>query len=105
MKYYTWKMKWEVNPDTGTEEGLEPTSFSDENAVSFVVSFRDKDVLDKTSTAYGVSTTSIDVSEWADYLMTEITAVQALAAAQAVDEEATMDDDGLIIFPFVAPVV
>lgn len=99
MKYYTWKLKWVVSPSTGSEEGWEPTSFSNDAAVTFEQTFRSsQDITNKTTKTYGVSAVDVNISDWSDYLMEEITAQQALTAAQLIDEGAVMDEEGLIIF-------
>ena len=99
MKYYTWKMKWSVNLETGKEEGLDPTSFSDESGLTFVAGFRTKDAADKSSVAYGISETEIDVTNWSDYLMEETTATETLNAAKELNSEASLDSNGVIVFP------
>lgn len=99
MKYYKWKLKWEVNPDTGSEEGRDPTYFVNNDDVRvephFYVSTDDR--YTEWYYAYGIkgSLNTADLTEWS---VTEITAADMLDAAQEINPDATMVD-GFVVFP------
>lgn len=94
MKYYTWKLKWEVNPDTGQEEGTDPTSIVNTDSVRISPIFPAGDlVADHDTLVYAIlEKGTIDPSALTDWAVTEVTAEEVLAAAQAIDAGATILD-------------
>jgi hypothetical protein len=105
VKYYTWKLKWEVNPATGSSEGTDPTFTVNNEDVRIEPHFATGDLQDPTTIIYCYLTKgSINLSALTDWFVTETTAEAMLAAAQEFDSGATLED-GFIKFPMteVAP--
>jgi len=99
MKYYTWKLKWEVNPATGSSEGTDPTSTVNNDNVRIEPTFATGDLQDPATLVYCYLTKgSINTEELTDWSVTETTAESMLAAAQEINAEATLED-GFIKFP------
>ena len=99
MKYYTWKLKWEVNPATGREEGTDPTFSVNNDDVRIEPAFATGDVHDPDTLIYCYLTKgSVNPSALTDWSVTETTAEEMLAAAQLVDASATLEENGLIKF-------
>jgi hypothetical protein len=99
MKYYTWKLKWEVNPATGGQEGTDPTSTVNNDDVRIEPHFATGDLQDPATLTYAYllkgSITPMALTHWS---VTETTAEAMLAAAQELNSEATLED-GFIKFP------
>jgi hypothetical protein len=101
MKYYTWKLKWEVNPTTGGLEGTDPTFTVNNEDVRIEPQFATGDFQDPATLIYCYLTKgSINPSALTDWSVTETTAEAMLAAAQELDAEAILED-GFIKFPLV----
>jgi len=99
MKYYKWKLKWEVNPATGSEEGTDPT-FSVNNDVvrvepHFYIPTGDR--YTEWYYAYGIKG-ELNTADLTDWSVSEITSADMLAAAQQINTDAAMVD-GLVVFP------
>jgi hypothetical protein len=101
VKYYTWKLKWEVNPATGQEEGTDPTFTVNSDTVRIDPAFATGDLQDPATLIYCYLTKgSITPSALTGWSVTETTADAMLAAAQELDVNATLED-GFIKFPLV----
>jgi hypothetical protein len=101
MKYYTWKLKWDVNPLTGGQEGTDPTSTVNNGDVRIEPAFATGDLQDPATLIYCyLLKGSINTAELTDWSVTETTAEAMLAAAQELDAEATLED-GFVKFPIV----
>jgi hypothetical protein len=99
MKYYSWKLKWEVNPATGSEEGWDINSLV---ATAHSVFTDDDLATNRDAKVYGyLETGTVDVDDWADYSLQEVTSAQFLAAAKAVNPEVVLNEDGLLEWPEV----
>jgi hypothetical protein len=99
MKYYTWKLKWEVNPATGAEEGTDPTYTVNNESVrvepQFYVPTGDR----YTEVYYAICIKgSLTPSELTDWDVKETTAAKMLEAAQTVNADVTMVG-GLLVWP------
>jgi hypothetical protein len=99
MKYYTWKLKWELNPATGAEEGTDPTGSVNNDTVRVEPIFSLPAAERKDELYYAIclrgSLTPASLTDWS---VTEITAADILAAAQTLDADVTMVD-GLLLWP------
>lgn len=105
MKYYTWKLKWEVNPLTGGQEGTDPTFTVNNDDVRIEPAFSTGALQDPATLIYcHLLRGSINPSALTDWSVTETTAEAMLAAAQEIDSGATLED-GFIKFPLteIAP--
>jgi hypothetical protein len=101
VKYYTWKLKWEVNPATGREEGTDPTYSVNNDDVRIEPAFATGAVHDAETLIYCyLIKGSINPSALTDWSVTETTAEAMLAAAQVIDPDAILED-GLIKFSLV----
>ena len=101
MKYYTWKLKWAVNPATGSFEGTNPTFTVNNDDVCIEPHFATGDMQDPDTLVYCyLLKGSINPAELTDWSVTETTAEAMLAAAQDLSPEATLED-GFIKFPIV----
>jgi hypothetical protein len=101
MKYYTWKLKWEVNPATGGSEGTDPTFTVNNEDVRIEPQFATGDLQDPATLIYCyLIKGSINPSALTDWSVTETTAEAMLAAAQVIDADAILED-GFIKFPVV----
>ena len=101
MKYYTWKLKWEVNPLTGGQEGTDPTFTVNNDDVRIEPHFATGDLQDPATLIYCyLLKGSINPSALTDWFVTETTAEAMLAAAQELNADATLED-GFIKFPLV----
>jgi hypothetical protein len=99
MKYYAWKLKWEVNPATGGQEGTDPTATVNNDDVRIEPHFATGDVQDPDTLIYCyLLKGSINPAALTDWSVTEITAEAMLAAAQELNPEAILED-GFIKFP------
>lgn len=84
MKYYTWKLKWELNPESNQIEGTDPAGLG--LALNASPLFSDKPVYDPTAKVYvAVESGSLNISEFSDWYVTEITETDLLNAAQQVN--------------------
>jgi hypothetical protein len=99
MKYYTWKLKWEVNPATGSAEGTDPTHTVNNDTVRVEPVFYLPAAAREDELYYAVclrgSLTPASLTDWS---VTEITAAAMLTAAQTLDADVTMVD-GLLVWP------
>jgi len=99
MKYYTWKLKWDVNPETGGSEGTDPTGLINNDSVYAQPQFATGDLQDPSTLIYVyLLQGEINPAELTDWSVTEITANEMLAAAQELEPEAVLES-GLIKFP------
>lgn len=95
MKYYTWKINNGVDASysinsSGTAR-VEPV-FSDYNNI------------DENSTIYVYCISgSINVQDFSDWQVTEITQQQFLDAARLKDPSCSFDENGFIVFNLTAP--
>jgi hypothetical protein len=99
MKYYTWKLKWDVNPETGGLEGTDPTGLINNDVVYAQPQFATGDLQDPSTLIYVyLLQGEINPEELTDWSVTEITANEMLAAAQELEPEAVLEN-GLIKYP------
>lgn len=99
MKYYTWKLKWDVNIETGGVEGTDPTGLINNDTVYAQPQFATGDLQDPSTLTYVyLLQGEINPEELTDWSVTEITADEMLAAAQELEPEAVLES-GLIKFP------
>ena len=99
MKYYTWKLKWDVNPETGGLEGTDPTGLINNDAVYAQPQFATGDLQDPSTLIYVyLLQGEIDPAELTDWSVTETTAAAMLEAAQEKVAEVTMVN-GVLVFP------
>ena len=99
MKYYTWKLKWELNLVTGSEEGTDPTYIVNNNDVRVEPQFSVSNEIRKDEIYYVIcSKGSLTPSELTDWFVEEITAESLLATAQTLNADVTMVD-GLLVWP------
>jgi len=99
MKYYTWKLKWELNPATGAEEGTDPTFTVNNDDVLVEPQFYISNQVRKNELYYAIcSKGSLTPSALTDWSVTEVTAAAVLAAAQTLDADVTMVD-GFLVWP------
>jgi hypothetical protein len=97
MRYATWKLHWQ--PDERYGSGPEPVIA--ERGGNAGGAFFTGDVHDPI-VGYVYSEVSLDDLD--DWHVAEITAEEALALAQALDAEASMDAEGRIVFSVTGPV-
>jgi hypothetical protein len=100
MKYYTWKLKWEVNPATGSAEGTDPTWHVNNDDVRVEPQFYISNEASREDELYYAicSKGSLTPASLTDWSVTEITAAAMLAAAQTIDADVTMVD-GFLVWP------
>ena len=99
MKYYTWKLKWELNSATGNLEGTDPTTIINNESVRAEPQFATGDLQDSNTLTYVyLLKGEIDPEQLTDWSVTEITANEMLTAAQTFEPEATLEN-GFIKFP------
>ena len=99
MKYYTWKLKWEVNLETGSEEGTDPTYIVNNNDVRVEPQFNVPNEIRKDEIYYAIcSKGSLTPSELTDWFVEEITAESLLSTAQTLNADVTIVD-GLLVWP------
>ena len=95
MKYYTWKLKWTDG------EGTDPTFTVNNDEVRIEPAFATGDIQDQATLIYCyLLNGSINPSALTDWSVTETTKEIMLAAAQALNAEATIED-GFIKFPAI----
>jgi hypothetical protein len=99
MKYYTWKLKWELNPATGAEEGTDPTFTVNNDDVRVDPQFSIPNEIRKNELYYAIcskgSLTPLALTDWS---VTEVTATAVLTAAQILNADVTMVD-GFLVWP------
>jgi hypothetical protein len=101
MKYYTWKLKWEVNPATGSEEGTDPTYTVNNDDVRVEPQFYVPTGNRLTEVYYAIcSKGSLTPSALTDWDVKEITSAKMLEAAQSLDADVTMVD-GFLVWPLL----
>jgi hypothetical protein len=99
MKYYTWKLKWEVNPATGSEEGTDPTFTVNNDDVRVEPQFYISNETRKNELYYAIcSKGSLTPSALTDWSVTEVTAADVLDAAKTLNADVTMVG-GLLVWP------
>ena len=99
MKYYTWKLKWEVNPATGSEEGSDPSYTVNSESVRVEPQFYIPTGNRFTEVYYAIcSKGSLTPSALTDWSVKEITSEEMLEAAKTLNEDVTMVD-GLLVWP------
>lgn len=99
MKYYTWKLKWELNPATGAEEGTDPTFTVNNEDVRVEPQFSIPNQIRKNELYYAIcSKGSLTPSALTGWSVAEVTAAEVLAAAQTLDADVTMVD-GFLLWP------
>lgn len=99
MKYYTWKLKWSVNPTTNSEEGIDPTYFVNNETTRVEPMFCNYSEEKENNVYYAVCLKgSLVLSSLTDWSVEETTAEATLAAAQELNADATMVE-GRIHFP------
>ena len=99
MKYYTWKLKWGVNPVTGSAEGTDPTYTVNNDTVRVEPQFSIPGSAREDDLYYAICLKgSLTPSALTDWDVQEITADQILDAAQNLNPDATMVD-GIVVFP------
>lgn len=98
MKYVTWMLYWE--PDAHYGSGPEPVILERGGSAEGAF-YSGADVHDPI-VGYVYGDVSLDgLDEWN---VTEITSEQALALAQELDPEASINDEGRIVFPMPDPI-
>jgi hypothetical protein len=101
MKYYTWKLKWDVNPNTGGLEGTNPTSLINSESVYVDIQFSTGNLQDPNTVTYAcLLRGEINPEELTDWSVTETTAAAMLAAAKEIEPEAVLEN-GRIKFPII----
>jgi hypothetical protein len=103
VKYYTWKIKWDLN-DHGNLEGRDPSYQINLNPDTRIdPSFADNhDLEDPNTKIYCyLSKGTIDPSEWSDWFVEEVSKEEFLVAAQGPRSDAFFDDEGFVVFPEV----
>jgi hypothetical protein len=101
MKYYTWKLKWVIDSETGAAKGIDPTNIINNDHVRVEPQFATGE-LDNPETlvyVYGIKG-DVDLSTLSDWSVLEVTAEETLSAAQTLNPDAIMID-GFITFPIV----
>lgn len=99
MKYYTWKLKWVLNPETGNLEGRDPNYLFDSDLVVLDPRFSTGDPQDPNTLTYVyLLKGEINPAELTDWSVTETTAEAMLDAAKLLEPNAVLED-GLIKFP------
>jgi hypothetical protein len=99
MKYYTWKLKWEVSPTTGSEEGTDPTNIVNNDVVRVEPLFNVPNEIRKDEVYYAVCIQgSLIPSELTEWFVEEISAESLLTAAQTLNSDVTLVD-GLLVWP------
>ena len=99
MKYYTWKLKWEVNPATGSEEGTDPTFFVNNDDVRVESQFNISGSTKEDDVYYAICLKgSLTPSALTDWDVKETTAAKMLEAAQTLNADVTMVD-GFLVWP------
>jgi len=99
MKYYTWKLKWEVNPVTGSLEGTDPTSTVNNLNVRVEPAFATGDLDEPHTLIYAyLIKGSINPANLTDWSVKETTVEAMLAAAQALNPDAVLENE-VIKFP------
>ena len=99
MKYYTWKLKWEVNPATGSEEGTDPTHTVNNDVVRVEPVFSTPAATRNDELYYAVCIRgSLTPASLTDWDVKEITSAKMLEAAQTLDADVTMVD-GFLVWP------
>lgn len=99
MRYATWQLCWMPDPryGSGPESVIAERGGSAEGVFSTGANVQDTIV----GYIYGdVSLTDLD-----NWNVVEITGAEALTLAKALDPEATMNDEGRIVFPMPDPLV
>lgn len=102
MKYYTWKLKWELNPESNQIEGTDPVGLGlVSNAMPL---FFDKPINDQDAKVYViVNSGNLEVSQLSKWEVTEVTPTVFLGAAQQIDANASLDASGLIVWSIGEP--
>jgi hypothetical protein len=99
MKYYTWKLKWEVNPATGSAEGTDPTNTVNNDTVRVEPQFNISGSTREDDLYYAICLRgSLTPSALTDWDVKEITSAKMLEAAQSLDADVTMVD-GFPVWP------
>ena len=99
MKYYTWKLKWSINPLTNSKEGTDPTHFVNNENIRVEPMFCNYSEKKENDVYYAVCLKgSLTISELTDWSVEETTAEATLQAAKQLNVNATMID-GRIQFP------
>ena len=102
MKYYTWKLKWEVNPTTGSEEGTDPTNIVNNDVVRVEPLFNVPNEIKEDEVYYAICIRgSLTPSELTDWSVQEITAEEMLNVAKTLNVDAEMTEEGFITFPML----
>jgi len=93
MRYYTWKLKWDLNPATGGLEGTDPTWMINNESVFAEPHFSTGDEKDSNTLTYAyLLKGEINTSELTDWSVTETTADAMLAAAKEFDPKAVLEN-------------
>ena len=93
MKYYTWKLKWENN------EGTNPSYVINNEVTRIEPVFANGDITDPDTLIYcNLISGEFDPSEFSEWSVTEITAEDMLDAAVLIDSDATMNENGIVVF-------
>ena len=99
MKYYTWKLKWEINPATNNEEGTDPTYTVNNENVRVEPQFYVPTGNRFTEVYYAIcSKGSLTPSALTDWDVKEITSAKMLEAAQTLNADVTMVG-GFLVWP------
>jgi hypothetical protein len=101
VKYYTWKIKWDLN-EHGNLEGRDPSGQINTNPDTRIEpSFADNhDLEDPNTKIYCyLLRGAIDTAEWSDWFVEEVSKEEFLAAAQALRSDAFFDEEGFVAFP------
>jgi hypothetical protein len=101
MKYYTWKIKWELN-EHGNLEGRDPSGqINTDPGTRIEPSFADSSNLEDPNTkiyCYLLRGT-INPAQWSDWSVEEVSKEEILAAAQVLRSDAFVDEEGFVVFP------
>jgi len=101
MKYYTWKLKWDVNSETGGLEGTDPTRLINNDSVYADIQFSTGDLRNPNTVTYAcLLRGEINPEELTDWSVTETTAAAMLAAAKEIEPEAVLEN-GRVKFPVI----
>lgn len=101
MKYYTWKLKWEINPATGSAEGTDLTSTVNNETVRVEPQFSVSGSTREDDLYYAICLRgSLTPSALTDWEVKETTSAKMLEAAQSLDANVTMVD-GLLVWPLL----
>ena len=99
MKYYTWKLKWAIDPETGSEEGTSPAGIVNNSSTRIDPQFTISGANKEDDLYYAICNKGVVIpSELTDWSVEEINSDEFLDAAKVIDPNVTMAD-GFLVFP------